>query len=174
MKLNTMTENNTNQNFIREEESTLTIAELWGMVWNHKWWYVVSVILFLIFGAFYLYRTPKVYNRAAKVIIDESNQDATMRNLGVASAGMMRLRSFNSVENEMEALSSPDLMQVVVERLNLQTRYVQEQLLRDVELYGNSPFELVLAGDNPKSGFTFKVDSLDNQTIGLYDFQIRD
>ena len=169
-----MAENNTNQNFIREEESGLTIAELWGMVWNHKWWYVVSVILFLIFGAFYLYRTPKVYNRAAKVIIDESNQDATMRNLGVASAGMMRLRSFNSVENEMEALSSPDLMQVVVERLNLQTRYVQEQLLRDVELYGNSPFELVLAGDNPKSGFTFKVDSLDNQTIGLYDFQIRD
>ena len=108
-----MTENNTNQNFIKEEESTLTIAELWGMVWNHKWWYVASVILFLIFGAFYLYRTPKVYNRAAKVIIDESNQDATMRNLGVASAGMMRLRSFNSVENEIEAFSSPDLMQTV-------------------------------------------------------------
>ena len=169
-----MTENNTNQNFIKEEESTLTIAELWGMVWNHKWWYVASVILFLIFGAFYLYRTPKVYNRAAKVIIDESNQDATMRNLGVASAGMMRLRSFNSVENEMEALSSPDLMQVVVERLNLQTRYVQEQLLRNVELYGNAPFELVLAGDNPTSGFTFKVDSLDNNTVGLYDFRIRD
>ena len=169
-----MAENNTNQNFLREEESGLTIAELWGMVWNHKWWYVVSVILFLIFGAFYLYRTPKVYNRSAKVMIDESNQDATMRNLGVASAGMMRLRSFNSVENEMVALSSPDLMQMVVERLNLQTRYVEQQLLRDVELYSNTPFELVLAGDNPKSGFSFKVDSLDRQTVGLYDFQIRD
>ena len=169
-----MTENNTNQNFIKEEESNITIAELWGMVWNHKWWYVASVIFFLIVGAFYLYRTPKVYNRAAKVMIDESNQDATMRNLGVASAGMMRLRSFNSVENEMEALSSPDLMQVVVERLNLQTKYVQEQLFRDVELYGNAPFELVLAGDNPMSGFTFKVDSLDNTTVGLYDFRIRD
>lgn len=169
-----MAENNTNQNFLREEESGLTIAELWGMVWNHKWWYVVSVILFLIFGAFYLYRTPKVYNRSAKVMIDESNQDATMRNLGVASAGMMRLRSFNSVENEMVALSSPDLMQMVVERLNLQTRYVEQQLLRDVELYGNAPFELVLAGDNPKSGFSFKVDSLDRQTVGLYDFQVRD
>ena len=169
-----MTENNTNQNFIKEEESTITIAELWGMVWSHKWWYVASVILFLILGAFYLYRTPKVYNRTAKVLIDESNQDATMRNLGVASAGMMRLRSFNSVENEIEAFSSPDLMQVVVERLNLQTRYVQEQLLRDVELYGNAPFELVLAGDNPTSGFTFKVDSLDSKTVGLYDFRIRD
>ena len=169
-----MAENNTNQNFLREEEAGITIAELWGMVWNHKWWYVVSVILFLIFGAFYLYRTPNVYNRSAKVMIDESNQDATMRNLGVASAGMMRLRSFNSVENEMVALSSPDLMQMVVERLNLQTRYVEQQLLRDVELYGNAPFELVLAGDNPKSGFSFKIDSLDRQTVGLYDFRIRD
>ena len=89
-----MTENNTtNQNYLRDEESTITLAELWGMVWNHKWWYVVSVIIFLILGAFYLYRTPNVYNRSAKVMIDESNQDATMRNLGVASAGMMRLRS---------------------------------------------------------------------------------
>ena len=48
-----MTENNTtNQNYLRDEESTITLAELWGMVWNHKRGYVVSVIVFLILGAF--------------------------------------------------------------------------------------------------------------------------
>ena len=170
-----MTENNTNnQNVLREDESTITIAELWGMVWNHKWWYVVSVIIFLILGAFYLYRTPNVYNRSAKVMIDESNQDATMRNLGVASAGMMRLRSFNSVENEMEAFSSPDLMQVVVERLGLQTRYVEKQTLRDVELYRNGPVEMLLAGDNPLSGFSFEVARTNDGQVALSKFQIRD
>jgi len=170
-----MAENNSmNLNNFREEESSISIVDLWNLIWNHKVWYIVSVIAFLILGAFYLYRTPNVYNRTAKVLIDESNQDATMRNLGVASAGMMRLRSFNSVENEMEAFSSPDLMQVVVERLQLQTRYVEEQFLRDVELYRNGPFEMRLAGDNPYSGFSFDVTNAGDGKVTLSKFQIKE
>lgn len=169
-----MTENNnsTNNSFIQEEESSIQLIDLWHMVWDHKWWYVASVVLCLCVAAFHLYRTPNTYNRSAKVIIDESDQDATMRNLGVASAGMMRLRSFNSVENEMEALASPDLMQTVVERLNLQTKYVEKQFLRDVELYHNSPVEMTLAGENPQSGFSFSVSNLGDGKIALFDFKI--
>ena len=88
---------------MQEEEPMITLSDVWNLIWGHKWWYVASVAFFLLIGAFYLYRTPDVYKRSAKVLIDESDQDATMRNLGVASAGMMRLRSFNSVENEQNA-----------------------------------------------------------------------
>ena len=164
--------NSTNNTFIQEEESSIQLIDLWNMIWDHKWWYVLSVFICLCGAAFYLYRTPDVYTRSAKVIIDESDQDATMRNLGVASAGMMRLRSFNSVENEMEALSSPDLMQTVVQRLNLQTRYVEQQFLRDVELYHNSPVELILAGNNPQNAFSFTVSNKGNRKVELYDFKI--
>ena len=171
-----MTENNntTNNTFLQEDESSIQLIDLWHMIWDHKWWYVGSVIVCLFFAGFYLYRTPATYTRSAKVIIDESDQDATMRNLGVASANMMRLRSFNSVENEMVALSSPDLMQVVVERLNLQTRYVEKQLLRDVELYTNTPVEMYLAGDNPQGGFSFTAASAGQGKVALSDFHIRD
>ena len=171
-----MTENNntTNNTFLQEDESSIQLIDLWHMVWDHKWWYVISVFVCLLFAGFYLYRTPATYTRSAKVIIDESDQDATMRNLGVMSANMMRLRSFNSVENEMEALSSPDLMQVVVERLNLQTRYVEKQLLRDVELYTNSPIEMFLAGGNPHGGFSLTVSSAGQGKVALSDFRIRD
>ena len=165
------TERQTN-NF-QEEESIISLADLWGLIWGHKWWYVISVAVFLCVGAIYLYRTPKVYNRAAKVLIDESDQDATMRNLGVASAGMMRLRSFNSVENEIEAFSSPDLMQMVVERLGLQTRYVEDQFLRKVELYKNSPFDVRFMGDNPPSGFSFTVESAGEDKVTLSDFRFQ-
>lgn len=165
--------NTNNQNFLREEDSSLRLSDLWNMVWRYKWWYVVSIVVFLLLGAFYLYRTPEVYNRAAKVVIDESNQDATMRNLGVASAGMMRLRSFNSVENEIEALSSPDLMQMVVKRLGLQTTYMEQQLFREVELYKNGPFEMVPVGDNPRSGYSFKVVKTSDGKLALSKFQIK-
>ena len=165
-----MTEYNNRSFQATEEESTIQLSDLWAMVWGHKWWYVASVIVCLCLAVLHLYRTPEVYNRSAKVIIDESNQDATMRNLGVASAGMMRLRSFNSVENEMEAFSSPDLMETVVERLNLETRYVEQQLMREVELYKNSPVEMRLAGDNPVSGFSFLLTNKGENGVVLSDF----
>ena len=87
--------NSTNSSFIQEEESAIQIIDLWHMVWDHKWWYVISVFVCLLFAGVYLYRTPDTYTRSAKVIIDESDQDATMRNLGVMSANMMRLRSLS-------------------------------------------------------------------------------
>lgn len=158
---------------MQEEEPMITLSDVWNLIWGHKWWYVASVAFFLLIGAFYLYRTPDVYKRSAKVLIDESDQDATMRNLGVASAGMMRLRSFNSVENEIEAFSSPDLMETVVQRLGLQTRYVEDQFLRKVELYGNCPFEVRLAGDNPHSGFRFTVSNEGDGRYALSDFRIK-
>ena len=161
-------------NNLHEEEPLLSLADIWGLIWGHKWWYVASLAFFLCVGVFYLYVTPKVYSRVAKVLIDESNQDATMRNLGVASAGMMRLRSFNSVENEIETFASPDLMQVVVERLGLQTRYVQEQLLRDVELYRNCPFEARFAGENPHSPYSFKVTPAGEEGFVLSEFRLKD
>ena len=167
-----MAENN-NQIYQHEEESTIQLTELWSMIWDHKWWYVLSVFVCLIGAAFYLYRTPNVYNRTAKVLIDESDQDATMRNLGVASAGMMRLRSFNSVENELEAFSSPDLMEVVVSRLGLETRYVEKQFLRDVELYKNSPIAMRLAGENPYSGFSFLAENIGDGKVSLSEFRVK-
>lgn len=168
-----MTENNnsTNNSFLQEEQSSIQLIDIWYMVWDHKWWYVACTCLCLLIAGFQLYRTPDVYTSSAKVIIDESEQDATMRNMGVISSGMMR-RPFSTVANEMEAFKSPDLMQTVVERLNLQTRYVEKQFLRDVELYHNSPIEMVLSGENPQSGFSFLVSNLGDGKVSLSEFSV--
>lgn len=167
-----MTENN-KPILNNEEESLISFSDIWGLIWGHKWWYVACTIVCMIGAAFYLYRTPDTYVRTVKVMVDESQQDAAMRNLGVVSAGAMRLRSFNSVENEIEAFTSPDLMQTVVERLDLQTRYVEQQFLRDVELYQNSPIELVLAGSNPHTGFSCIVSPDADGGITLSEFRLR-
>ena len=159
-------------NTLKEEEG-LRLSELKELVTKNIWWYVGVTLCCLVVAVCYLYRTPTLYNRSAKVMIDDSNQDAAMRNLGMASANMMRLRSFNSVENELEAFASPDLMQKVVERLGLQTRYVEKQFLREVELYPNSPVEMRLAGMNPPGGFSFLVSPGKDGQVILSDFRIR-
>ena len=169
-----MTEYNINNNFQQQEdEPQIQLIDLWHMVWDHKWWYVVSVALCVICAAVHLYRTPNTYVRSAKVLIDESSQDAAMRNLGVSTANMMRLRSANTVMNEIEAFTSPDLMETVVERLGLQTKYVSNQFLRSVELYKNSPVEVIFAGENPHSGFSFLVSNSGKGKVRLSDFRIR-
>ena len=169
-----MSEFNTNNNFNREDESSLQLADLWNLVWGHKWWYVLALIVAVSCAVFYLYRTPTTYSSTAKVLVDESNQDATMRNLGVASAGMMRLRSFNSVENEIEAFSSVDYMQKVVERLGLQTTYIQPLKLKSVDLATNSPVQLVLAGENPHTSFKFDLTRVDENHVKLSNMMIKD
>ena len=160
-------------NTLKEEEG-LRLSELMELVTKNIWWYVGITLCCLTVAVCYLYKTPTLYNRTAKVMIDDSNQDAAMRNLGMASANMMRMRSINSVENELEAFASPDLMEKVVERLGLQTSYVEKQFLRDVELYHNSPVEMRLAGGNPRGGFSFLVSPGKGGKVVLSDFLIRD
>ena len=171
-----MSENikNVNNTFSKEEEAAFRLSDIWHLIWDYKWWYLASLLVCLFLASFYLYRTPTTYSCTAKVLIDESNQDATMRNLGVASAGMMRLRSFNSVENEIEAFSSVDYMQKVVERLGLQVSYTELLKLKTVDLSSNSPISLVLAGENPHTNFSFTVSNLGDNKIRLSEFKLKD
>ena len=170
-----MAENtNTNNTFNKEEESSFSISDIWHLVWDHKWWYVLSLAVAVLLAGFYLYRTPQTFSSTAKVLVDESNQDATMRNLGVASAGMMRLRSFNSVENEIEAFSSVDYMQKVVERLGLQTTYTKHLKFKSVDLATSTPVNLVLAGENPHTSFSFTLSRVGENGVKLSKLKIKD
>ena len=119
---------------IEEDENNFNLADIWGMIWGYKWWYVLSLAVCLVFAAFYLYRTADTYSRSAKVIIDEDAQDATLRDIANISGFAGQGASVN-VNNEVEAFSSPDLMTTVVERLGLETSFTEHQFLRDRELY---------------------------------------
>jgi len=166
-----MTDNYNNpQMQVNDDEPAITLADIWNMVWGYKWWYVACTAVCLFFVAFYIYRTPDTYVRTAKVIIDESEQDATMRSLGAITGGAMRMRSNATVVNEMEAFSSPDLMQMVVQRLSLETRYVADQFMRNVELYDYTPVTMKLVSDNPQSAFSFMIHISSDGNVSLTDF----
>ncbi|MBQ7459064.1 MAG: polysaccharide biosynthesis tyrosine autokinase [Bacteroidales bacterium] len=151
-------ENQANQ----EEEQSLKLADIWEMIWGNKWWYVISVLLCLLAAAFYLYRTPNTYSRTEKIILDEASQQMAMRDLTKFTRSTGYRTGGDEVYNEMEAFTSPDLMQQVVERLGLEASYMEIQPLRKRELYKTTPFELVLAGDNTASGFDFKAHNTKN------------
>lgn len=164
------------KDYLKKDEDSLSLADIWNIgmdvIWDHKWWYVASAAICLCFGLAYLYRTPDTYLRSAKVIIDESGQDAALRSIGTLAVGAAGLQTGTSVANEIQALSSPDLMQSVVERLHLETSYIRKRFLKDEELYTTTPMEMRLAGDNPQSYFSFEAETLEDGRLVLSDFVI--
>lgn len=91
----------------KEAEDELNLSDLWNIgldiIWDHKWWYVASVLLCIGLCVAYLYRTPDIYIRTAKIIIDESDQDAALRSIGSLAAGAVKMQAGTSVANEMQA-----------------------------------------------------------------------
>ncbi len=160
----------------KDQDGTISLSDIWNLcleiVWDHRWWYVASAAICLALCILYLYRTPDTYLRTTKVIIDESDQDAALRSIGTLASGAVKMQTGTSVANEMQALSSPDLMQAVVERLNLETSYSEKQFLRDVGLYTDTPIEMRLAGDNPQSFFSFEAEFIGGEGLLLKDFTI--
>ena len=140
-----------------EEEQSLQLADLWALVWDHKWWYVICILAALLAAGFYLYKTPKTYSRTEKVIVDEDSQNSMMRDLTSFAGTARRYTSGTNVDNEIEAFGAPDLMQGVVTRLGLETSYIDNQFLRVREMYKNSPIEMRVPGDIAATSFSFNI-----------------
>ena len=162
---------NKNYAFQHEEQSDINFSDIWGMIWGYRWWYVLTLAICIVCAAFYLYKTPSTYSRSAKIIINEDAQDATLRDIANIS-GFAGQGSSVNVNNEVEAFSSPDLMKTVVERLGLQTSYVEHQFMREREFYNNSPIELSIVEPLVMSSFSFVVEKGKDSTFVLTDFTI--
>ena len=162
---------NKNYAFQQEEQSDINFSDIWGMIWGYRWWYVLTLAICIVCAAFYLYKTPSTYSRSAKIIINEDAQDATLRDIANIS-GFAGQGSSVNVNNEVEAFSSPDLMKTVVERLGLQTSYVEHQFMREREFYNNSPIELSIIEPLVMSSFSFVVEKGKDSTFVLTDFTI--
>ena len=104
-----MSENNQNNlpvhNGNAEDEQSLQLADLWALIWDHKWWYVFCILAALLIAGFYLYKTPKTYSRTEKVIVDEDSQNSMMRDLTSFAGTARRYTSGTNVDNEIEAFA---------------------------------------------------------------------
>ena len=119
-----MSENNRNNLPIytsaSEEDQSIQLSDLWSLIWDHKGWYIFSILVALLIASLYLYKTPKTYSRTEKVIVDEDSQASMMRDLTAFTSSTRRYNSGTNVDNEIEAFVAPDLMERVVKRLGLE------------------------------------------------------
>lgn len=164
---------NENLNSVQQnEESSMTLSDIWHLIWDYKWWYVLSVAVCIMIAVFYLYVTPPEYVRVAKVIINEDVQSNVMSDL-ITMAGGVGSDSFSSnANNEAEAFASPDLMEKVVRRLVLETAYTEDQGIRKVSLYDSTPVAMTIVDSLAPVYFSFRMVRTGDDTFLLKNFQV--
>ncbi|MBO4718242.1 MAG: hypothetical protein J5658_00070 [Prevotella sp.] len=139
-------------------------------------WFVGVVCLTIIFAILFLSMAVPQYERTASVLVKDENGGGGLlssmaSNMGML-AGMAGLNITSNVENEMQIFSSPFLMQEVVSRLGLDTRYEVYDGLMKKELYEETlPIKVTFPKLTDKDGTYMKMDLRKDGTFTLYKFR---
>lgn len=134
--------------------STFSIREFIELVLHNWYWFILSVAFCGAVALYYLASTPKTYVRTATVVVKDtrkgSGSEITAFNDVLGGIGR------RSVDNEIHIFKSRRVMEQVVARYNLDTRYSAKIGLRTVDLYDRTPLIVKFVDSKPTKTATFK------------------
>lgn len=123
-------------------------------------WFLLSIVLFVTLGFFYVYTRQPVYERAEEILIQDKESGAGVGDVSNSFSQLGLFANNTSVYNELIAFTSPAVMFDVVKRLDLTMNYTQREGLKRKTLYGtNLPilFEFPDLDETNNIGFRIKL-----------------
>jgi len=182
-------ESTTNTSASAAEE--LNMRDIISFVWNLRMWIILSVIVCLGAAFIYIRMATPMYQRSARLIIASNKTDRATSSILLSD--LTGASQTSSTENEILILSSPSLMEKVVEELNLNTRYSMKYApmvgtsnqkfnrmfaLKTSEFYLDNPFSLTVWFDplyseqsRPKS-VSVELTGIDSTTFKIKDLKL--
>lgn len=152
-----------------EEESMLSVQDLLYL-YRQKWyWFLISVVVFLCLGVLYLAKTVPMYTRTAELLIKEDRKGASSAADQLSDLGFLQPKS--NIDNEMQTLKSPSLMEEVIKRLKLNDSYSIKNGLRRADLYKQVPVALTPLSDSIKPFICDFVLANDMKSVSLSNFE---
>lgn len=142
--------------------------DILNLIFSNWYWFILSILLVMLCAEFYIRRTPPVYKRTASVLVKDSRKGGGSEFTAFSDiAGVMGRRS---VDNEVYIFKSYSLMEQVVRRYDLTTRYTTKGRIRTTDLYGRTPVlaKFLTAGDDMSGSFKYSV--ADGDKVFLYGF----
>ena len=116
---------------IQQEETPMTLKDIWALCISHWKWFALSVILYLAVAAFYILKTVPVFSRSASVMIKEDRRSGSVSDITAAFTDLGVGQTWVNVSNELVNFSSPDLILQVVKNLNLDVNYIRDGFFHD-------------------------------------------
>ena len=159
METNSYIDNRLQEN----DESMLTLRDIFDILMYQWKWFVVSIILCLGLGYLYLKTKPNIYQRQAVMLVKDDSGSGGSRRSASSAAGTDALMQLNgvmmgtSVKNEVYILQSHQIMKEVVRELKLDVNYIYRHHLQTVRLYDVKPFTAQFDSIETHRPFSFKV-----------------
>ena len=133
--------------------------------------FVLSIITCSLIACLYIYTAPKIYERKAQVMIEESIRPSVTKLDKVDVLNEINFFSSKiNINDEIEIIRSGKLMSKVVERLNLDIRYTTKNRSKTIELY-SPPFELSFCKKPDNDNFSFTVIPIGDKKVKIKDFK---
>ncbi len=114
--------------------SQIKFKDVFNLTLSRWPWIVLSVVVCLALAGIYLLRKQPVYTRTAEVVIRDDSQGTNAVSQEFSDMGLFTSNSI--IEDEMNKLSSPDVMTEVVKRLDLNVSYYAPGQFRKEIVYG--------------------------------------
>ena len=125
------------------EKNKINFAILFSKLLNNWYWFFISIFLCLFISYLYLRYTPQTYNTSARILIsDDQNKNSDDNLLNKALGGQFGASS--NVLGEAEILKTRHLMVNVVHELKSYITYFHKGQVRSVDLYKDSPVQLII------------------------------
>lgn len=119
-----------------DEEQTISLTDLFRNIRARWSWFIISLVVVICLATIYLLRATPMYTRTTDILL----KDDTTQNFNMDVSAIMGLNTVPaSILNEIFVLSSPEVMEQVVTRLELNQVYSYPLKLRKQELYHSSP-----------------------------------
>ncbi|MFR9585650.1 MAG: Wzz/FepE/Etk N-terminal domain-containing protein, partial [Rikenellaceae bacterium] len=135
----------------------INIKDLVMVCFQNRFWFGLSVIIFVALGVLFVKMQPNIYSRVATVIVEDDRRGGSVSE-AAAFQEIFSMGGSGSVYNEMGLLESNRLMYEVVDRLDLEITYQIREKLRMRDLYNESPIKVQFTDILPSQyiGFVIK------------------
>ena len=135
-----------------------------------RWkWFVLSVAVCIVAAILYLKTTAPTYIRSTSVLLlNSGSKESNYAEIDLEALGLQTPNT--SLQNEMEMLHSPVIMEQVVHELSLDVEYAYQGIFFNKILYGAEVPVKVVFSDESANGKQFTVKMLDKKNIIIKDF----
>lgn len=160
-----------NKSTVQNTQDFITIQDLFYLCLNKWHWFVISLVLCLGVGTFYLLKTPSVYVRTASILIKDDSKGKSSSTDMESFSDLGLFTTNTNVYNEMGTLQSPDIMREVVSRLHLEMNYQTDGRFHKQTVYGNRlPVQVVIPTLSENESATFELHLAKDGAVELSSF----
>ena len=121
-----------------DNSKSINIIDVVRSTLRHWPWIIASVAICVGLAVFYVLRSHPVYSRTASIVIKDDTKGGSISNDLNAFADMGLINTNSNILDEINKLKSPDVMNEVIDRLNLDINYSVPGTFHKNVVYGST------------------------------------